>query len=102
MKIKYFDICFHVIGDLYQDRKEILMYNFDYQIHLSKEIPPIDDLRDLEMYEVARMPVITLPEPKVRQKIIIHLKILCCSYFQGCLFIYLFSCDKWNIYLKIY
>jgi len=101
MNIKYLDICYHVVGDLHQDRKEILMYHIDYQIHLSKEIPPIDDLRDLEMYEVMRMPVITLPEPKVRQKTITQLKMLCCSHLKNCMIIYLFSGDKWNTYLKI-
>ena len=99
MKIKYLDICYRIIGDLQQDRKEILMY--DYQKHISKEIPAVDDLRDLEMYEILRMPVISLPikkESTVKEGVTMRLEILCYSNLPDCTFIYLFSGDKWNYY----
>jgi len=99
MIIKYFDLCYLINGDVYQDRKEILMY--ECQKHLSKEIPAIDDLRDLEMYEIMRLPVIRLP-PKTMMQLFMRLEILCYRYFQGCLFIYLFSGGKWNYYVKSY
>jgi len=99
MNIKYFDIFYRINGDVHQDWKEILMY--DSQKHLSKEIPVVDDLRDLEMFEIMRMPVIRLP-PKRLIQLYMRLEILCCSYFQGCLFIYLFSGGKWNYYMKFY
>ena len=98
MIIKFFDLFYRIIGDEQQDRKEILMY--ECQKHLAKEIPMIDDLRDLEMLEIMRLPVIRLPPKNVKQYM--RLEILCCSYFQGCLFIYLFSGGKWNYYMKFY
>jgi hypothetical protein len=103
MKIAYFDIFYLINDELHQDRKEILMY--DHQKHLSKEIPPIDDLRDLEMYEIMRLPIIRLPfkkEDKAKNMIEMRLEVLCCSYSSDCSFIYLFSGDKWNyfFYLK--
>ena len=103
MKIAFLDLFCRINGDVHQDKMEILM--FDKQKHLAKELPMIDDLRDLEMFEIMRTPVIHLTsgkERKVTKQADLRLKILCCSYFQGCLFIYLFSGDKWNYYLKFY
>jgi len=74
---------------------------YDYQKHISKEIPAIDDLRDLEMYEIMRMPVITLPSKKestVKELITMRLEVLCYNNTPDCTFIYLFSGDKWNYY----
>jgi len=99
MNIKYFDIFYRINGDLHQDKIEILLY--DCQKHLSKEIPVVDDLRDLEMYEIMRLPVIRLP-PKNVKRLYLCLEILCYSYSPGILFIYLFSGGKWNYYLKFY
>ena len=97
MKIEYLDLFYRINGDLHQ----ILT------VSLQTEIPVmVDDLRDLEMYEIMRMPVIRQPlknERSVRKQANLRLKILCCSYLPGgFLFIYLFSGDKWNYYLKYY
>ena len=103
MVIKFFDLFYRIIGDEHQDKMEILMY--DCQKHLAKEIPMIDDLRDLEMYEIMRLPVISLTFKKecpASNKAYMRLEILCYSYSQGCLFIYLFSGNKWNYYVKFY
>ena len=99
MVIKYFDLCYRISGDVHQDNMEILMY--ECQKHLAKEIPAIDDLRDLEMFEIMRQPVIRLPPKKVK-KLFMRLEILCYSYSPGILFIYLFSGGKWKYYLKFY
>ena len=103
MKIAFLDLFYRINGDVHQDRKEIL--TVDCQKYLSQELPMIDDLCDLEMFEIMRLPVISPTFQKVhplRKDADIRLKILCCSYFQGCLFIYLFSGEKWNSYLKFY
>jgi len=103
MNIAYLDLFYRINGELHQDRKEILMYGS--QKHLAKEIPMTDDLRDLEMCEIMRLPVVyhTLyNEHPVKKNGFMLLKILCCSHFQGCSFIYLFSGENWKYYLKIY
>jgi hypothetical protein len=103
MNIKFLDICFRINGDVHQDRIEILLY--DCQKQLAKEIPMIDDLRDLEMYEIMRMPVISLTfnnEQLVTDNIDMRLKILCFSYVPGCSPIYLFSGENWTYYVKFY
>jgi hypothetical protein len=85
------------------DKMEILLY--DCQKHLAKEIPLIDDLRDLEMFEILKMPVVRLAfqnEHPVRKNVCMRLKIVCCSYFQGCSFIYLFSGENWIFYMKFH
>jgi hypothetical protein len=82
---------------------EILMY--DHQKHIAKEIPvEVDDLRDLEMYEIMRQPVIAFPEqkmPPIRNRADLRLEILCCSHFENCMFIYLFSGREWKSYYVI-
>ena len=101
MTIKFLDICYLINGDVQQDRIEILLY--DKQKHLAKEIPAIDDLRDLEMYEIMRMPVINLNFKKeCTAKAYMRLKIICYSYVPGCLFIYLFSGENWKYYVNFY
>ena len=48
-----------------------------------------------------RLPVIRLPQKELKQ-LYMRLEILCYSYSPGCLFIYLFSGNKWNYYVKFY
>ena len=103
MNIAYLDLFYRINGEMHQDRKEILMY--DCQKHLAKEIPVADDLCDLEMCEIMRLPVVHHTfnnEYPVRKNVYLRLKILCCSHFQGCSFIYLFSGENWKYYFIIY
>jgi hypothetical protein len=103
MEIKYLDIFYRISGNMQQDIKVFMMCN--HQKLLSKEIPALYDFSDLEMFEIMRMPVISLPLTKecpVREKVYMYLELFCCSYLHGCMFIYLFSGEMWKYYFKIY
>jgi hypothetical protein len=98
MKIAYLDLFYRINRDVHQVLK----------VSHKKEIPAIDVIDDLsafEIYEIMRQPVISLTfqnERPVRKKADLRLKILCCSCSPNCLFIYLFSGEKWHHYLKFY
>ena len=96
MNILYLDFLYSIIGNLHRDRKEILMS--EYQATISGQIPDIDDLYMLQMYEIMRMPVIWPEKAEKPRKALLRLKILCCSCSRGCLFLYLFSGEEWQIY----
>ena len=89
-KIKCFDLCYRISGDTY------------LTLDIPKtELPAIDDLSALEIYQIMRMPVIPLPfkkEHPVRTQADLRLEILCCSCTPDCMFIYLFSGKDWQIY----
>jgi len=98
MKIMYLDFLYTISGDLQHDRKEILTSAF--QSKISGEYPAIDDLYKLETYEIMRMPVIQLAKVNPQKPIqpVMRLKTLCCSCFQGCIFLYLFSGEDRQFY----
>jgi hypothetical protein len=96
MKIQYLDIFYRINGDLHQELK----------VNLLQAIPAmIDDLSALEMYEIMRQPIISLTsqnEHTARKQADLRLEILCCSYSPNGFFVYLFSGEKWNYFLKFY
>jgi len=96
MKILYFDFLYAIIGEVHRDRKEVL--TSACQSKISGEFPAIDDLSKLEMYEIMRQPVIRPVKTTTLKKPVMRLRILCCSYSQERLFLYLFSGDKWQFY----
>ena len=96
MKIMYLDFLYTITGDLQHDRKEILTTAF--QSKISGEYPAIDDLYKLEMFEIMRLPAIRLMKPTKPKQPVMRLKPLCCSCFQGCIFLYLFSGEDRQFY----
>jgi hypothetical protein len=92
MKIAYLDLFYRINGDLHQDMKVCCQTVF------SNEFPLIDDLSDLEIYEIMRQPVIQLLPLEKAKRLDMRLEMLCYSYLSGILFIYLFSNGKWNYY----
>jgi len=96
MKILYFDFLYAIIGGVHRDRKEVL--TSACQSKISGEFPAIDDFSKLEMYEIMRQPVIRPVKTTIPKQPVMRIKILCCSRFQECMFLYLFTGDDWHFY----
>jgi hypothetical protein len=96
MEIAYLDLFYRISGDLHLDMKVCCPMAV-----FSNVFPFIDDLSDIEIYEIMRQPVIHLLPEKGKQ-LNMRLELLCCSYSSGILFIYLFSGGKCNYYMKFY
>ena len=93
MEIRYFDFLYTIHGSLHRDRKEILT-----SVYHSGELPDIDDICKLEMYQIMRQPVIRPVKKMTPKRAVMRLKVLCCSCFQECLFLYLFTGEEWKFY----
>ena len=96
MEIRYLDFLYAINGYLHRDRKEIL--SSDFQSKISGELPAIDDVNKLEMYEIMRQPVILPVKKMTPKRTVMRLKILCCFCFEECLFLYLFTGEEWKFH----
>ena len=99
IEIRYLDFLYRINGDLCRDIKEILMAR--YRSGYATELPPIDDLELVEIYEIMRMPVIQLvgENPAKPVQPLMRLTIFCRSCYHGCSFLNLFTGGNWKFYI---
>jgi len=99
IEIRYLDFIYMMNGNLCRDIKEILMSR--YRSGYATELPPIDDLELIEIYEIMRMPVIQLvgENPAKHEQPLMRLIIFSCSCLRGCSFLNLFTGGNWKFYI---
>ena len=99
IEIRYLDFLYRMNGNLCRDIKEILMAR--YRSGYAAELPQIDDLELIEIYEIMRMPVIQLvgENPVKPEQPHIRLIIFSCSCLRGCSFLNLFTGGNWKFYI---